>query len=257
MLIVSVQKPIKSRCIFGLALLSFVVTPLSVYGQKTPRKEKEKAAKRACIAGETQVGISLLADLYADSDEPTYIFNQGRCYQQNNLYEQALGRFREYLRKTPNISAEYKAETDRHINECEFLIAKSKLLVSETAKAETPRPESPTIFPNAQSQLPGQGLRTAGVMTVSSGFIFLGTAIGLNWSANEQTKKNQNPYSRDKQETINTYKTLSLVGYGVGVTSLVTGSILYFWGWQTEKTKVSLIPVIVTNRASLWLRGAF
>lgn len=57
-------------------------------------------ARKACLAGDVQQGIRVLADLYVATDDPIWIFNQGRCYQQNNQPSNALARFKEFLRKS-------------------------------------------------------------------------------------------------------------------------------------------------------------
>jgi hypothetical protein len=57
-------------------------------------------AKEACIAGDFHKGVRLLAELYTASEDPVWIFNQGRCYQQNAQPSLAVSRFREFLRKS-------------------------------------------------------------------------------------------------------------------------------------------------------------
>jgi len=73
----------------------------------------EKAAKKACATGDFAKGVDLLADLYVESNEISWVYNQGRCYQQNNRWEQAISRFREYLRKAKDISDSDRAEAHR------------------------------------------------------------------------------------------------------------------------------------------------
>jgi glutamine amidotransferase-like uncharacterized protein len=43
------------------------------------------------------------------------LFNQGCCFEQNNRYEEAIARFREYLRKATDASAADKAVVVKHI----------------------------------------------------------------------------------------------------------------------------------------------
>jgi hypothetical protein len=57
-------------------------------------------AKTACAAGDVQKGVRLLAELYTATNDPIWIFNQGRCYHQNSQLPQALARFKEFLRKS-------------------------------------------------------------------------------------------------------------------------------------------------------------
>jgi hypothetical protein len=77
-------------------------------------------ARTACMAGEVQKGVRLLAELYTASDDPIWIFNQGRCYQQNAQLALALSRFKEFLRQSkggPN--DEDNRDAQRHITEIE------------------------------------------------------------------------------------------------------------------------------------------
>src|SRR5664279_1257123 len=82
------------------------------------KSAKERAAKKACAMGEFQKGADILTDLFLDTNDATYVYNQGRCYQQNNRFEQAISRFREYLRKAKDLSDSDRAETERQINDC-------------------------------------------------------------------------------------------------------------------------------------------
>jgi hypothetical protein len=71
--------------------------------------DQERAARKACLLGDVRKGTEILADLYLDTKNPTHIYNQGRCFEQNGQNEQAALRFREYLRKAENLPA---AEVD-------------------------------------------------------------------------------------------------------------------------------------------------
>jgi tetratricopeptide (TPR) repeat protein len=94
---------------------------------KDPAKEsKERAAKKACLTGDPVKGVELLTDLFIDTNDPTYIFNQGRCYEQSNRYEEAIGRFREYLRKAKSAPAAERAEAEKHIADCQALSEKKE-----------------------------------------------------------------------------------------------------------------------------------
>ena len=83
----------------GCVLLFLPCLLASQAAQAQDRQSQEREAKRACIAGDYTKGVAILSELYADTNDPTYIFNGGRCFQQNGRYEEAILRFREYLRK--------------------------------------------------------------------------------------------------------------------------------------------------------------
>ena len=97
---------------------------LDASGRIAAREVKERAAKKACLNGEPAKGVELLTDLYVDSNDPTYIFNQGRCFEQNDRCEDAIVRFREHLRKTIGGSERDRADAEKHIADCEILLAK-------------------------------------------------------------------------------------------------------------------------------------
>ena len=66
-------------------------------------ESKERAAKKACLVGDVEKGVEILADLYVDTNDATYIYNQGRCFEQNGKNDQAVLRFKEYLRKAKDL----------------------------------------------------------------------------------------------------------------------------------------------------------
>ena len=81
------------------------------------RSARELEAKKACLGGHADKGIELLADLYAETNDPTYIYNQGRCFEQNGRFTEAVTRFREYLRKATAAAPDERAQLDKHIAE--------------------------------------------------------------------------------------------------------------------------------------------
>ena len=113
----------RSSLALGLVLV-VLASPASAerVKQKTAR---EKAAQKACSLGDYQKGVDILADLLVGSDDPNYIYNQARCYEQNSRWEQAINRFREYLRKDASLSDSDRADAERHIDECEKALAQA------------------------------------------------------------------------------------------------------------------------------------
>jgi len=55
--------------------------------------KRPNAALAACASGDVTKGIAILGELYAETRNPSYVFNQGRCFQKNNKLEQARGSF--------------------------------------------------------------------------------------------------------------------------------------------------------------------
>lgn len=197
------------------------------------RTTMEKAAKKACITGDVRKGIDLLGDLYVETNDATYIFNQGRCFEQNHHWRDSVDRFKEYLRKVPDLPANEKANVDRHITDCELEQAKlappSAALIAPfvfvllPAAAAVPPPSTETAnlmarpTPPAVEQRSGSRLRTAGIVTASVGVLALAGGLVCNVQANSLAKDlSGTTYDRGKASTRDTYVTLGWVGYGVG-----------------------------------------
>jgi hypothetical protein len=82
---------------------------------------REDEAQTECLAGHLERGLKLLAELYVATGDPNHIYNQGRCFEQNGRLDEAISRFREYLRKAKNITPAEEADARRHIRDCELL----------------------------------------------------------------------------------------------------------------------------------------
>jgi hypothetical protein len=109
------------RKTFFLVLVSTVFAARAVHGES--RAEKERQARTACLAGEYAEGVRLLSQLFVATMDPTFIYNQGRCFEQNLRYEDAIGRFQEYLRVAKTDSKARRAEAEEHIEDCKALLA--------------------------------------------------------------------------------------------------------------------------------------
>jgi tetratricopeptide (TPR) repeat protein len=244
-----------------------------VYAEKPLSKAaKEKAAKKACATGDFTKGVDILADLFVETNDFLYVYNAGRCYQQNNRWEQAISRFREYLRKAKDISESDRAETERQIADCEGSLGKTAQVsvasspVVATAPVPVVHPETaasepvtstvsskPELSPSDGSR--GKRLRVAGIISAAVGVAAIGTGVGLALKANSLSATD---YSRSREDERASLKTWSMVGYGVGAAAVVTGVVLYIVGWPSEQSSsMALLPVVASNRASVLLNGRF
>jgi len=128
-----------------LLVTSLVVAPCA---QAAGKDAKERAALKACMAGDYTKGVDLLADLFVDTKNPTYIYNKGRCYEQSSRYADAIGSFREYLRHSANLSDAEKADAERHIADCETILARQERTTSPAATVPpTPMLPQPVVTP--------------------------------------------------------------------------------------------------------------
>ena len=278
---------VKTLLVFGfLVLLAAPVLAAKRDRKDTPvgseakesaavKETKERAAKKACLNGDAVKGVELLTDLFVDTNDPTYIFNQGRCYEQNNRCQEAIVRFREYLRKTAGGSESDRGDAQKHIEDCEALLAKSGAAIASppaAAGAEPalmvaplavqPRPASNTDATQAAvvvaeprgASPPGAGLRATGVATMVVGGAALIAGGVLNLKHNSMIHDLKGDYSGDLADSAQSYKTLSMVGYGVGAACLVGGAVLYWLGWREGKTVVG--PGVVAGNAGVLLMGA-
>jgi tetratricopeptide (TPR) repeat protein len=128
----------RSLMVFAVLLASLLVAQ-SASAAKPPSKERQ--AKRACLSGDYAKGVGILADLFLETNDPTYLYNQGRCYEQNVRYVEAAERFKEYLRKAPNLAAGDKAEVDKHIADCETAAARG-----QARNQPSPEPAQPPVI---------------------------------------------------------------------------------------------------------------
>jgi hypothetical protein len=189
------------------------------------REDKERAAKRACLSGDYATGVSLLTDLYLDTNDPNYLFNKGRCYEQCNRCEEAIISFREYLRKMKDAGKTSDGRTEQHIADCEELLSKARAQPAPsvgyaaapqppaypvppsaqpaTGPAYVAQPSPAPVFPgqpypveaagSAQAALaagppaptPGRGLRIAGAVTFGVGVAAVGAGVGFALAANK------------------------------------------------------------------------
>jgi hypothetical protein len=255
-------------------LFSVLFVPAVAWAGDSP-KVREKVAKKACAAGDFRKGVEILADLYVDTDDATFIYNQARCYEQNHQWVSAIDRFREYLRKRTNATSSERAETEKHIAECEALraqeeakLAAAASLVPAPQPVASPVPTQPPLpqvgavaeRPAAPGRARGAGLRVAGIVLGSVGVAAAATGLALNLKANslaDEFNKNHSPSTRSSQSS---YKTGSIVCYGAGAGTLVAGVVLYLIGHRAGKqvpTQVSLFSLLTPTELSLGLRGAF
>jgi hypothetical protein len=239
------------------------------------RQAQEKAARKACLTGDYGKGVDLLADLFVETKDPTYVFNQGRCFEQNLRYEDAVGRFQEYLRAAgAKVSPEDKQAAENHIASCKELLAQER---GRTAAQTAPAPSGSSPPAGGSQPLPaplviqpaappppassGAGLRVGGIVVASFGVAAAAAGVVASLKANsilDDMYATVDGYTKESDRK--TYATLAWIGYGVGGACVVTGAILYTLGHRARSksaTGVALVPTIGPGNAGAALRGAF
>jgi len=243
------------------------------------RAASERAARKACLKGDYGKGVDILTDLFVDTKEPTYIFNQGRCFEQNRRYEDAIGRFEEYLR-VPNarLSPEDRALAEKHIADCKEKLPRERVdsptqpppqptppLVPTTASAPQSEP-SPAAVVTEPAPRPAQrrwGLLTAGIVTATVGVGGVVTGLVSNLKANSMVndwETKAGSYSTNNENDQKTYKTLAWVGYGVGAACVAAGAVLIGVGARSRARSsdaIALVPAVGPGQMGAVLTGAF
>jgi hypothetical protein len=239
---------------------------------------REKEAKKACLsASQYEKGIDILAELYAETNHATYIYNQGRCYQQNGMNEKARGRFLEYRRKNPYLSEKDLIELEQRIAECE-----NQLPSMVPAKA-VPAPPAPTTqetvivqstppntvlidapSPMVETKNPGRRMRVASAIISGVGFIGIGIGVSFNYLHDHKTDSaKKETYADTLKQDADDHRVYSLIGYGVGAVALVTGISLYVLSSPSnpseakQGSKFSLVPSFTHETTTLYFRGRF
>jgi hypothetical protein len=238
------------------------------------RTGQEKAAKKACSVGDFQKGVDILSDLFVETSSPTYVYNQGRCYQQNNRWEQAIGRFREYLRIAKDLTDSDKADADQQIADCERSLGKSAQLAPPPAVAapppiartETPAPVSETPTPPVvvePAPLPleddhSKSLRTAGVVCAAVGLAAVGAGVGLALKTQSISSDEQKHVATvDRENQRKSLETWGWVSYGVGAAAIATGTVLYIVGRSSyHASSVALLPILAPDGVSMMVWGS-
>jgi hypothetical protein len=241
---------------------------------------RERAARKACLAGDAAKGVEILADLFVDTRNPTYIFNQGRCFEQNRQYKDAAARFEEYLR-TPSskLTDEDRATARKHIAECKEKIEAERAespyqpppqMVAPVPVSVPEPPPSSVATVEAKPAVPsGRGehrraLLTAGIVTGAVGLGGIVTGVIFNMKANSAINDMEHQLGAYSESSVNDqrkYKTLAWDGYGVGAACAVAGGVLIGLGVTRSGPKpsdqVAVAPSILPGQVGAVLTGGF
>jgi hypothetical protein len=266
-------------CFLAFSFLSLVALPAA---QAAGAGSQERLAQKACLSGNVQKGVEILSDLYIETKNPLFIYNQGRCFEQNGRCQDAIPRFKEYLRKATKASAEDRAEARQHIADCEAGLDRK-------AVAPQPEPQPPPatvpaappgpLAPQATEPLPapiaavqqtaesvqvagdtagsaGSGLRITGLVVGAVGVAALVAGVVLNLKHNSMIDELQDHYDRSRDDTAQTYGTLTVVSYGAGAACVAGGAILYYLGWRTGH-RAQIVPTANIGSVGAAITGAF
>jgi len=264
---------------FAVGVLLLLASPARAAGEDSPVKAKEKVARKACLAGDPATGVALLAELFVDTSDFNYIFNQARCFEQNHRYEDAISRFREYLKKAPNLSKDDRADIEKQIAECQGFLQPgtgapnpapgAAATAPQPAPAAAP-PGPPSVAPatgvavtappGSAATSPGSGMRAAGIVFGAAGLVSIGAGVYFYTRATSLSDKistSDSPSASDYQSG-KTAQTMQWVFYGVGAAALATGSVLCYLGWSASGPgQTAVAPMVGPGFAGLAAKGAF
>src|SRR5256885_4915928 len=89
-----------------------------VLAQTGARADKrELQARKEFAAGNYQRAVDLFAQLFAESGDPVFLRNIGRCYQKLGRPAEALESFRYYLERAPRLEPGERKEVEGFIAE--------------------------------------------------------------------------------------------------------------------------------------------
>jgi tetratricopeptide (TPR) repeat protein len=191
---------------------------------------REDQARAACSSGRLQEGASILTELFAQTDEGTYLFNLGRCYQQNGRREEALMRFRAYLRR-PDGDPAAVAAAKQYITQLE-----APPLPAAVVKD---LPKEPPREPPRQARR----LRLAGLVAGGIGVGAIGAATFFAVRTHRLQEQqddavragNSAPgFFEDLNDRGDRAERLQWVFLGVGAAAASAGAVLYYLGRREQ-----------------------
>lgn len=267
--------PVVTAAVIGLVASLIATSP----GAAETRREQERQARKACLTGDYAKGVAILSDLFIDTKDPTYIFNQGRCFEQNRRYDEAIGRFDEYLQAGKGkLTAADRSAAEQHIAHSKDMLAQENAIsppapvmtapptpVTPAAATASETPASPPAVVKTEAPAPakeGSGMRVAGIVTASVGVAAAAAGVIFSLEANSllTAMEKNNAWSSGKESEWNAFRVLGWTGYGVGAACIVTGAILYGVGLRASSgsgAQVALLPSVAANQVGATIAGAF
>jgi hypothetical protein len=218
-------------------------------------------ARKACAAGDVDKGIRLLADYLGSTDDPTAIYNMGRCYQQNGVSEKALLQFREYLRKAKDLTAEDRAEVEGYIRELEAEQAREAPALPEPppAPGPTPQPEGRPMLKRAGLVLGG-----VGVLALGAGLVFALKVNGANGDVADMREKAKTASSipgapfTQRMEDAQSAATFEWIFLATGVAALAAGTACWILGSRrSAERSVAVVPWVGSDAGGGTIRVTF
>jgi hypothetical protein len=230
----------------ALASTALCGTARAAESSSVVEDQRPNAALAACASGDVAKGISILGALYAETRNPSYVFNQGRCYQKNGQLEPARSSFSEYLRIGTQEPPEDLKRAEGFIKEIDEALAQQR------ASAPTPLLVTPVSAEEGRTRT----LRVASIVLAGVGVaaIATGAYLSLKVKSIEDDINRQfagQDYVTDGarlQQQLSdgkSYETWQWVAYGVGIAALAgatTTFILSVGAKSPEHAALGIAP---------------
>jgi tetratricopeptide (TPR) repeat protein len=257
-----------------------------VPARAAPLDKREIQARADFAAGRYQQAVEKFAELYAQTADPVFLRNIGRCYQKMKRPQEAIDRFNDYLHKATDLSPGERAEIEGYIKDMEALRAAQEPPVAATAPTapappapvaertpdltqrqeptKTARP-SPAEAPPAAAVSTGapdartnaRAWRVAGIATAGAGAALAGVGLAFGIAARSAGKSVGAQYDPAADADGKRYEKLQWIGYGVGAAALVTGVLLYVHGTEKKAGDLHARAAFDGRGGALLLEGTF
>jgi hypothetical protein len=204
----------------GRLVAVLILLPMLLVGRPAVADDpRPRQALSACASGDVAKGVAILAELYAETRDPGFVFNQGRCYQQNGQLEQAQQRFREYLRVGTSEPPEDLTRARNFLGEIDETLAR------RAAEARAKELAAPGADPLERRRT---ALRTTAIVLGSIAVVGVGAGAVLSYKVQSQEKSVERRFAMDAIVTDGPglrrqlsdggrYETWQWIAYGVGV----------------------------------------
>lgn len=236
----------------ALVVLGLLVAPAARAQQGDAR---EVEAKKACLGGHPDRGIELLADLYAETNDPTYIYNQGRCFEQNGRNADAVVRFREYLRKAANIGADERAQVQARIDVLDAQAHPVAPAPVQPVMAPAPVLVSASDAPERESRARHLRIGALAAAAVGVAAVAVGVVEGLrarSLSQEVSSDANRGVYSQSKFDSGERAQTIEIIGFSVGGAALVAAGVLYGLSRSHDEPPPITAMIDRTGAGAVW-----
>lgn len=190
--------------------------------------QRSTVALAACASGDFAKGISILGELYAETRNPAYVFNQGRCYQKSDQLEKARSSFTEYLRLSTNEPPEDVNRARAFVKEIDDALARER--------ANEPAPVIIAPAPSGADR--SRSLRIASIVLAGVGVAAVATGAYLSLKVKQTNDAINNEFAgmdyvtdpaRLERQLADgqRYETWQWVGYGLGIAAMA-GAVTTF-----------------------------